>query len=149
MRCGRAAELVAVLILALGTWLGFATAGLPAIRSDAAAPGSFSLARAMQDLSQITRAPHPVGSVEHDRVRDYLVDRLRALGLDNVHILSATGFNTLSGPLAATVANVVGRKRGTGGGPAVLLSAHYDAVPRSFGAKQCAHSGPSLRSPAT
>jgi hypothetical protein len=62
------------------------------------------------------------------------VDRLRTLGLADVHVQSATGFNTLQGPLAATVANVVGRKRGTGGGPAILLMAHYDAVPRSFGA---------------
>ena len=136
MRGGRAAELVAVAILALGTWLGLATSGAPATTPGREAPGSgdFSITVANKALAAITRAPHPVGTAEHDRVRDYLVDQLRAQGADEVHIQSATGFNTLEGPLAATVANVVARKRGRKPGPAILLSAHYDAVPRSFGA---------------
>ena len=134
MRGGRAAEIVAVLILVLGTWLGFATAGLPDLVPSTAPAGRFSGERAMRDLQAITIAPHPVGTTEHDRVRDYLLDRLRALGFSDVHVQSATGFNTLDGPLAATVTNVAGRKRGTAPGPALLLLAHYDAVPRSFGA---------------
>ncbi len=134
MRGGRAAEIVALLILAAGTWLGFATSGLPSVVPASAPPSAFSAERAMHDLQVIAATPHAVGSAAHDKVRDYLVDRLRALGADDVHIQSATGFNTLDGPLAATVANIVARKRGAGSGPAVLLSAHYDAVPRSFGA---------------
>lgn len=134
MRGGRAAELVAVLILALGTWLGFATSGLPSVVPATAPATAFSAERAMHDLQVISTAPHATGSTEHDKVRDYIVDRLRALGADEVHVQYATGFNTLQGPLAATVANVVARKHGSHGGPAVLLSAHYDAVPRSFGA---------------
>ncbi len=134
MRGGRAAEIVAALILALGTWLAFATAGLPGVVPASAPATAFSAERAMRDLQIIAATPHPIGTTAHDRVRDYLVDQLRKLGLSDVHVQSATGFNTLQGPLAATVANVVGRKRGTGGGPAILLMAHYDAVPRSFGA---------------
>ena len=134
MRGGRAAEFVALLILALGTWLGFATSGPPAVVPASAPTAAFSAERAMHDLQFISASPHAVGSPEHDRLRDYLVDRLRALGADDVHIQSATGFNTLNGPLAATVANVVARKKGRKPGLAVLLSAHYDAVPRSFGA---------------
>lgn len=134
MRGGRAAEITATLILVLGTWLGFATAGLPGVVPASAPAAAFSAERAMADLRTITAAPHPVGTPAHDRLRDFLVDRLRALGLSDVHVQSATGFNTLDGPIAATVANVVGRKRGTGAGPAVLLMAHYDAVPRSYGA---------------
>jgi hypothetical protein len=134
MRGGRAAEIVALLILALGTWLGFATAGLPGVVPASAPAAAFSAERAMRDLQIIAAAPHATGSTNHDRVRDYLVDQLRKLGLSDVHVQSATGFNTIQGPLAATVANVVGRKRGAGGGPAILLMAHYDAVPRSFGA---------------
>jgi len=134
VRGDRAAELIAVLLLVLGTWLGFATAGPPGVVPASASPARFSAARALADLHAITLAPHPVGSADHDRIRDYLVDRLRALNCDDVHVQSATGFNTLDGPLAATVANVVCRKRGAHPGHAVLLSAHYDAVPRSFGA---------------
>lgn len=131
---GRAAEVVVLLILALGVWLGLATAGVPGVVPASAPATAFSAARAMHDLEVIAAAPHPVGTVAHDRLRDYLVDRLRALGCDDVHVQSATGFNTLDGPIAATVANVVGRKHGARPGPALLLMAHYDAVPRSFGA---------------
>ena len=134
MRGGRAAEIAAILILALGTWLGFATAGLPGVVPASAPLAAFSAERAMADLHVITAEPHPVGTEAHDRLRDYLVDRLRTLGMDEVHVQSATGFNTLEGPLAATVANVVARKKGTAPGPALLLMAHYDAVPRSYGA---------------
>src|ERR1019366_5260043 len=131
---GRAAEVVVLLILALGVWLGLATAGVPGVVPASAPATAFAAARAMHDLEVIAAAPHPVGTVAHDRLRDYLVDRLRALGCDDVHVQSATGFNTLDGPIAATVANVVGRKHGARPGPALLLMAHYDAVPRSFGA---------------
>jgi Peptidase family M28 len=134
VRGGRAAEVAALLILALGVWLGFATAGLPAVVPASAPAATFSAVRAMRDLDVIAAAPHPVGTVAHDRLRDYLVDRLRELGCDDVHVQSATGFNTLDGPIAATVANIVGRRRGIHPGPALLLTAHYDAVPRSFGA---------------
>jgi len=136
MRAGRAAEVAVLLILAFGVWLGFAGAGLPPLPrgSEAQSSGTFSTRLAMQSLRTIAAAPHPVGTLAHDRVRDFLVDRLRALGCNDVHVQSATGFNTLDGPLAATIANVVCRKPGTHPGRAVLLTAHYDAVPRSFGA---------------
>ena len=134
MRGGRAAEIAVLLILAIGVWLGFATAGLPRVVPDSAPATTFSAARAMHDLATIAAVPHPIGTAAHDRLRDYLVDRLRTLGCDDVHVQSATGFNTLDGPIAATVANVVGRKRGMHSGPAILLTAHYDAVPRSHGA---------------
>jgi hypothetical protein len=133
IRAGRGAEVAAALILVGGTWLGFATSGLPRVHP-AAPDSAFSAERALDHLKFIAAEPHPVGTVAHDRIRDYLADRLRALGLDDVHIQSATGFNTLAGPIAATVANVVGRKHGSHPGPAILLMAHYDAVPRSFGA---------------
>jgi hypothetical protein len=136
MRAGRAAEVAVLLILAFGVWLGFAGAGLPPVPrgNETQSSGTFSTSLAMQSLRTIASAPHPVGTPAHDRVRDYLVDRLRAFGCDDVHVQSATGFNMLDGPIAATIANVVCRKPGRHSGGAVLLTAHYDAVPRSFGA---------------
>src|SRR5690606_13160248 len=41
----------------------------------------FSSARAMTHLHEIAQAPHPTGSAENARVRAYLVEQLRALGL--------------------------------------------------------------------
>jgi hypothetical protein len=133
-RAHRGADLAAALILAGGVALGFATAGLPRVTPATAPATSVSAQRALADLQVIAREPHPVGTVAHDRVRDYLVDRLRAVGCSDVHVQSAVGFDNLAGPLAATVANVVCRVRGTSPGHALLLTAHYDAVPRGLGA---------------
>lgn len=121
-------------LLVLGVLAGFLGNSLPRIRPATAPDSTVSAARAVHDLQVISATPHPTGTPAHDRLRDHLVDRLRQLDCENVHIQSATGFNTLDGPIAATVANVVCRKPGLRGGPAVMLTAHYDAVPRSYGA---------------
>ncbi|MGH7582567.1 MAG: M20/M25/M40 family metallo-hydrolase [Gemmatimonadales bacterium] len=88
----------------------------------------------MRDVRAIAERPHPVGTPDHDRVRDYLVDRLRTIGCGDVHVQSATGFNTIDGPIAATIANVVCRVHGRHDGGALLLTAHYDGVPRGHAA---------------
>src|SRR4051812_39481821 len=43
---------------------------------------AFSSGRAMADVRIVAARPHPVGSPENRRVRDYLVARLRSLGLE-------------------------------------------------------------------
>ena len=99
----------------------------------ASAPATeFSAERAIGEVREIARAPHPVGSAEHARVRDYLLARLGALGLEpsiqkTESVLEQYG-------TAATVENIVARKRGETDGPAVLLAAHYDSVPAGPGA---------------
>ncbi|HYR79717.1 MAG TPA: hypothetical protein VEO55_06900, partial [Candidatus Dormibacteraeota bacterium] len=40
----------------------------------------FSEAAAMRDVREIARLPHPLASAEHERVREYIVGRLRELG---------------------------------------------------------------------
>jgi Peptidase family M28 len=124
-----------LLILAGAVWLGLVAAEPPRRLPTTAAADHFSADRAMRDLDVIARAPHPVGSPDHARVRDYLVTRLRQLGCDTVRVQHATGFNTLGNtPIAAVIDNVICVKWGTHPGRSVLLMAHYDAVPRSYGA---------------
>ena len=45
----------------------------------------------MKQLSMVTRDPHPMGSAEHRRVRDYLLQQLRLLGLEP-QVQCTTGF---------------------------------------------------------
>lgn len=97
-----------------------------------APPSSFSAARARLDLDWIARAPHPVGSEEHARVRARLVERCRELGLEvEEQDAFAAGRN---GSLCA-VRNVIARRAGTDpDARAVALCAHYDSVPAGPGA---------------
>ncbi len=125
----RAAGVLWILAVA---WLAVSLSAPHGVLSDSAPPGEFSADRAMRHIREIARAPHPVGSAEHARVRDYLVRELSALGLEPT-VEKTVGMLADYG-VAATVENVLARKRGASTGPAVLLAAHYDSVPAGPGA---------------
>ena len=117
--------------------------GLVAIRSieppdalDVNAPATeFSAARAMRDVQAIAQKPHPIGSAENDRVREYLVGRLRELGANPEVQTVTVARNTPFGPDKWAVANnIVAKVAGTSPAGAVLIVAHYDSVPSGPGA---------------
>jgi len=98
-----------------------------------APPTAFSAERAMKHVVAIAQRPHPIGSAEHDRVRDYLVAQLRNLGPEP-QIQTAPGVCTRSAD-AGRVQNILARIPGRhNGGPAFLLVAHYDSVEAAPGA---------------
>ena len=102
----------------------------------------FSAVRAMDVVRDIARAPHPTGSAEDARVREVLIRRLRAIGLEvatrqgAMDAKSATRLSTWSGSTAAVpLTNIVARFPGRDPSlPAVLLMAHHDSVWGSPGA---------------
>ena len=122
------------LLLALAA-LALLPGRLPDVRDAPAEAGEFSAERALRHVEQIARAPHPVGSAEHDRVRDYLLAELRALGLDP-HVQAGTGrMNEYGMETLGRVENIVARLRGSDpSGKALMLSAHYDTDYLSPGA---------------
>lgn len=93
----------------------------------------FSAARALDYLHTFAKSPHPIGSQEHDHVRDYLVAQLTALG-GNLQIQGTIGVTALY-QVAGSVENIAARWRGTSGAPdAIALVAHYDSVAAGPGA---------------
>jgi Peptidase family M28 len=94
----------------------------------------FSAARAMKHLQVIARSPHPVGTAEHEAVREYIAGELRSQGLEP-EIQEATAVTRRPTLFhAGTVRNVLALLLGTGTGKAILLAAHYDSVSRGPGA---------------
>jgi hypothetical protein len=128
---GAGVFLLLVLIIGLSLFHLGAPAPVPA---DAPLT-EFASGRAMRHLEAVTKSPHPIGSAQHAEVRDYLVRELRTLGLE-AEVVTAFGFNQRWGlPYrAATVENVLGTLKGTGGGKSILLVCHYDSAPASHGA---------------
>ena len=111
------------------------------LRSPAAAPSDapateFSSGRAAEHVFRVAREPHPLGSPENARAREYILGELESLGLDPRTQMVAVVDERFGSPYdAATVVNVLARIEGTGGGDrAVMLSAHHDSVPTGPGA---------------
>ncbi|NKB88430.1 MAG: M28 family peptidase [Acidobacteria bacterium] len=119
-------------LLGLG-WLGMRAEVPPVPVGSDAQPEAFSAGRAREHLEEIARDPHPVGSVAHGRLRDYLVASLERLGAETEvqHTMAWSRYSTNYG---AEVFNVLGRFPGTDSTGAVLLLAHYDSVVGSYGA---------------
>jgi hypothetical protein len=102
--------------------------GLPPRTVPATAPDTvFSAERAMRHVTQIAQRPHPMGTADHDRVRDYIIGQLAAIGL-HAEIQQATAIGTRY-QQAGHVQNILARLPGSdSGGKAVLVMAHYDGV---------------------
>jgi hypothetical protein len=87
----------------------------------------FSAERALRHVEQIAQRPHPMGSADHDRVRDYIVGQLSVLGL-SPQIQQTTAIGTRYQE-AGRVQNILARVPGSSpNGKAVLIMAHYDGV---------------------
>lgn len=138
----RAALFLGSLCLAL--LIGIQALQVPVPRGTESSATTFSAARAMGDVRVIAERPHPVGSADHTRVRDYLFGRMAALGLNPVLQAGALSPEAVArlkrwggDPDAAgnQAVNVIGVLPGrVAGGKAVLLMAHYDSAWDSPGA---------------
>lgn len=127
---GALSLLFIVLVALLALYQQRPPAALPA----SAPPTEFSSGRAMEHLRVIARNSHPIGSLEHAAVREYISGVLNGLGV-TPSLQKTTVVNSAPGSYrGATIQNIVGRLLGTGNSKAVMLVAHYDSVPSSPGA---------------
>ncbi|WP_433510399.1 M20/M25/M40 family metallo-hydrolase [Nonomuraea sp. CA-143628] len=129
-------------LLALGVLLLIAVGAIrdttPTAVSPATAPDrEFSAQRAFAQVERFAVKPHPVGTAEHTRVRDYLVGELRRLGL-RPEVQEAVGVSPMDergDPVTAgRVFNIVTVIPGTAPTGRVFVTAHYDSVPEGPGA---------------
>src|SRR5690554_2522629 len=79
----------------------------------------FSVDRALQPLSEISKKPHYLGSEGHEEVREFLISELRKLGLDP-HLQKGFSLNPESKTLDKPI-NIIARIKGSGEGKALLL----------------------------
>lgn len=115
----------------LAAAIGLSIFHLPAPRPATAPAESFSAARALAHVEAIAQAPHPSGSSENAKVRAYVVQQMRELGLEPRELPGAIGEKTF--------VNLYGVLRGSSSAaPAVLLVSHYDSTSRGPGAADAA-----------
>ena len=131
------------LLLAAGLIVGLALACVPLPRPKvvpANAPAAeFSAIRALDHVRAVAQKPHPPGSEEHARVRDYIVGQLTAMGLAPQVEAGVSEFNRGRFHAKSYVENIVARLPGTASSRPVMLAAHYDSVGRGPGAGDDGH----------
>lgn len=126
VRWGRVAAVAYVAVLIA---LGFST-----VATAGSADPTISLARARDHVAAIATEPHPMGSPEIVRVREYLVARLGEIGLTPELQPARAPDYFRPGGGETEIANVLARLPGTGDGSAILFVAHHDTVPETPGA---------------
>ena len=125
--------------LAVGFLLFYAGDRTPAPQPATAPADQFAAGRALSDIAAMAPVPHPIGSPANARVRDFLLQRMTALGLsptvqrDESHIQRAYNGQTFiaGGEVENVIGVLPGRNRAL---PALALMAHYDSVQGSPGA---------------
>jgi Peptidase family M28 len=125
-------HLVVVLAIVLLVFSSLRHIEPPAAPAGDIGVAEFSAARAMQHVTQIARAPHPMGTEAHAQVREYLRAQITALG----YTLQLQTGQAVKADKSAMghVQNILVRVPGSQPGKALLLAAHYDSVPGSPGA---------------
>jgi hypothetical protein len=125
--------------LLLTGWLIYRQSTPPAALPATAVPEVFAAERALRYLDTLTVAPRPAGSEAHTRARQYLVHKLRELGLEPVvqPTTSILRFPGAPGFSAARVYNVLARIPGRNPTGAIALDAHYDGATNGPAAGDC------------
>jgi len=130
---GRSIALIVCLAIAFA--LAWASERTPTPAPINAPSSDFSAMRAMADVEAIARKPHPIGSAANAAARDYLLARMRSLGLtpqvQRIEVLRQRD-EWIAGGVVENIVGVLPGKDRTA--PAVAVMAHYDSVPGSPGA---------------
>ncbi|MEP5611368.1 MAG: M28 family peptidase [Cyclobacteriaceae bacterium] len=92
----------------------------------------FSAEKALDHIREIAQVPHPIGSVEHRRVLNYLTEKIEKMGLDPQIQSSYMPNGRLN--RYDSIHNIVTRIAGTQSSKAIILIAHYDTTPNTPGA---------------
>lgn len=135
-----AAGLLAVAILAILAWTASRPAAPPAPPAQVARP---ALDRMMRHVSVLAAQPRPIATAANARARDYIVEQLRAIGVEPQVQSTTVQKSTVrfwggTDVALGVVHNIVVRLPGSAPDrmrrPALLLAAHYDSGNATLGA---------------
>jgi len=119
-------KLLPVVIVALAIYWGFASLSPSA---DAYASGDdkeFSQQKALNHLKIISEKPHFLGSQAHGKVRQYLVDEIKKMGLE-VNIFEHMATHSRYYYDAGNSKNIIAKIPGKSTNNALVLMSHYDS----------------------
>jgi hypothetical protein len=115
------------LVALFAWWMSLAPAPLPADAPDT----EFSAARALKHIEAISVEPHPAGSHANEKVYDYIVSQLEAMGTE--HVVERQ-FIKRHGSTVEWIGAILARVPGTNSTGALAIDAHHDSTPYGPGA---------------
>jgi len=130
-------QMIVIILVLCGALLGMISLSRPKL-IPANAPGTdFSAERAMEQISAIAQAPHPVGSTEIERVRGYIITQLETMGLSPEIQETTAAISKGTTVFVSAIKNIVVKIPGSNPNKAILLDAHYDTRMMTPGASDC------------
>jgi len=135
MTAGRWGALGRLLVVAAITAILLCLWQSQLVAPDGAASTAFSGPRAFATLTRVLQeqTPHIAGTPQNALVRDRIVAELKAAGYEPEVQAELSCVAADRYPGCTTVENIIAVHKGTGGGKAVLATAHYDSVPAGPG----------------
>lgn len=127
-----------LILIAVSVWYSFYSSQPREIEPLDAPETEFSTSRAFTHVEAIAQNPHYVGSPEHSRVRNYIVNELQKMDLE---VQTHQGYSLTKNGNFVRPQNILTRLEGTGDGEAVVLMTHYDSNPHSSPGASDAASG--------
>ncbi len=130
--------LIAFLLIFVAVWLSFNFDAPQARLSEEIPLDQFSTSRAFQHVEAIAQQPHYVGSSEHPKVRNYIVQELQKMDLE---VQTQEDYFLNSSAILSKPQNILARIKGSGDGDALILMTHYDSATHSSPGASDAGSG--------
>lgn len=124
--------IILLVIIAITVNISLSILNTPATKSLELSSEEFSAESAFRHLEVIAEEPHPVESKAKQKVRDYIIWEIDALGLEAM-VQRSFSKSSRRGK-SAQIENVLTRIKGYDNSKAVLVLSHYDSVPEGPGA---------------
>ncbi|MGY5850716.1 M20/M25/M40 family metallo-hydrolase [Salegentibacter sp. F14] len=124
----RIPPIFSLFLIAVAAWFTFYNSQPENITDEDLPETEFSTHRAFQHVEAMAQQPHYIGTTEHSRVRNYIVNELQKMDL----LVQTQEDYTLNkhGSLVRPQ-NILSRIEGDGDGQALVLMSHYDSNPHS------------------
>ena len=117
-----------LILIAVAAWFTFYSSQPKEISSQNIPETAFSTHRAFQHVEAMAKQPHYIGTAEHSRVRNYIVNELQKMDL---LVQTQEGYSLNKNGSLVRPQNILSRIKGDGDGPALVLMSHYDSNPHS------------------
>lgn len=123
------------IVLLISCLAGLLAFRMPGVKPATASSVEFSAERAFTHLEATCQYPHPMGSSEISKVREYIVNELVGMGLSaQVQTTEVPDYFGVGSAKTVEISNIFAVLQGENPTGSIVISGHYDTVPASPGA---------------